>query len=667
MRNLILGICSMVFGVMMSHLSAQTTLQTGDIAIISFNTDDPDQFSFVPLVDLSTGTQIKFTDNGWNGTALSSSEGTFTWTASIAYAKGSVISLNPSSISLSTSGDQLFAYQGNASAPQFIFGLSTNNWVTGSITSSTSRKPAALTTGISALAFSSEMDNGYFNITNNTGTRSELLALIANASNWNRSNSRYNSLPTWTFTFPVVNPEPAAQPSNLTFSGVNTYQGSFSFSPASPSPEGYIVLRSENAPLNTLPVDGSQYSIGEQIGNGKVVSIGNTSSFQQKAWRASTTYYITVLSYIYNGSSINYKQAAPLTASVTTPASMMGSYYANINTSSVSFVSDVQGKIRSPYTRVLYDQYDETMVSQFEFHDTTNAQKVQQCAYSGELYAYTPPFVWYTSSPFSREHTWCVSWMPSGGSTGLFEYADQHHLFTINQSKANTIRSNHPLGDVVTPTNTYLEGQLGYNLTGQLVYEPRDEHKGDAARAMLYMALKYHGINGYNWTFDNLNNVILPGLNEAPQSVATLLAWHNNDLPDGYEIARNDFIQSIQQNRNPFVDYPEWTNLIDFNTLTKQGSSSKLATTSSENSLERKTLYVYPNPSEGNAYVSLPETDTDFSLRVMNLMGQVVLQQTISKTGSQVAQLRLDFLSSGSYLIELSSVNTYYVAKWLKK
>ena len=46
-------------------------------------------------------------------------------------------------------------------------------------------------------------------------------------------------------------------------------------------------------------------------------------------------------------------------------------------------------------------------------------------------------------------------------------------------------------------------------MQGQFVYEPRDANKGDAARAMLIMALKYHGINGYDWTFDNINNVIL--------------------------------------------------------------------------------------------------------------------------------------------------------------
>ena len=64
---------------------------------------------------------------------------------------------------------------------------------------------------------------------------------------------------------------------------------------------------------------------------------------------------------------------------------------------------------------------------------------------------------------------------------------------------------------------------------------------------------------------------LIPGLAssaEAPQNLNTLLEWCKQDPPDMWEIKRNSYIESIQKNRNPFVDHPEYINYIDFNTLT---------------------------------------------------------------------------------------------------
>ena len=80
--------------------------------------------------------------------------------------------------------------------------------------------------------------------------------------------------------------------------------------------------------------------------------------------------------------------------------------------------------------------------------------------------------------------------MPSYSSTSTDEYADQHHLFPTQQNNANGVRSNHPLGEVETVQSSFLQGKLGLNEDNQVVYEPRDEQKGDAARALLYMSLR---------------------------------------------------------------------------------------------------------------------------------------------------------------------------------
>nr|HPN39681.1 endonuclease [Melioribacteraceae bacterium] len=160
--------------------------------------------------------------------------------------------------------------------------------------------------------------------------------------------------------------------------------------------------------------------------------------------------------------------------------------------------------------------------------------------------------------------------MPSNGSKTTNEYSDQHHLFPTNQIEANAVRNNHPLGEVTTVTSSYLLCSYGKNANNQNVFEPKEGHKGDAARALLYMCVRYNGVNGNDWTFNTLNTATLPGLGEAPQDLATLLQWHLQDPPDKWEVERNDYIESIQKNRNPFVDHPEYVNYINFNDVTKQ-------------------------------------------------------------------------------------------------
>lgn len=244
--------------------------------------------------------------------------------------------------------------------------------------------------------------------------------------------------------------------------------------------------------------------------------------------------------------------------------SQVGDYYNGITTSSVDFVDDLKARVRSPYTKISYDQFDETNVANFASYDKGDGTRGVRCVYSYYEHVYTPTFAWGT---MSREHTFCYSWMPSHGSTSTNEYSDQHHLFPTHQNGANGVRSNHPLGIVTTVTSSFLEGKYGKDANGNNVYEPRDQHKGDAARAILYMLLRYDDVNGNNWDMNWLNNVKLPSLSEAPQNLNLLLTWHLEDPPDAWEIARNDYIHSIQKNRNPFVDHPEYVDYIDFNTM----------------------------------------------------------------------------------------------------
>ena len=178
-----------------------TTLSPGDIGIVGFNYDNPDEFVFVALTDIGSGTEINFTDNGWQSSgSFRSNEGTFTWTAGQDYAAGTIINPSVSSVAFSASGDQILAYQGSDSAPTFVYGLNSegSGWQSNATSSNTSALPTGLTDGTSAIALN-EIDNSiYTGIT--SGTKAELLAAIGDTANWSGSNSSRQTLPSNPFT-----------------------------------------------------------------------------------------------------------------------------------------------------------------------------------------------------------------------------------------------------------------------------------------------------------------------------------------------------------------------------------------------------------------------------------------------------------------------------------
>jgi endonuclease I len=638
---------------------SQTTLTPGDIAVIGFNGDDPDVIRFVNLVNVAAGTQVKITDNAWTGTALATAEGTDTWTASTDFPAGTVHTFTPVTVALGTTGDQILLYQGTSTSPTFVFAVSSRSWVTGSTSTTTSRVPAGLTNGTNALAFSTERDNGAYTIVTNNAPKATLLTSICNQNNWNRTDTRISTFPAWTFAFGTMSAEPTTQPSNLTFSNIKSFNYNVTFTAASPAPSGYLVLRSEGTAPSAAPVDGVAYVVGDVVGNAVVMSAGTAITYLQRSVIANRTYHYAV--YSFNGTSTtrNYLQAAPLIGSVTSLATMEGTYFSTINPANSTLITDLQTRVRTPYTKVSYDLFDETMVTEFASREAPGGQRSLTCIYSGQTQNYTGTFAWTPSTIFSREHTWCVSWMPSGGGTSLNEYADQHHLFPVNQNNANAVRSNHPLGEVVTPISTYLQGTYGLDAAGNNVYEPREIHKGDAARSLLYMSLRYNGVSGFNWTFNQLNNVILPGLAEDPQDLATLLTWHATDAPDSYEIARNDYIQSKQLNRNPFIDHPDWVNYINFNTLTYQtpAQAPMLNGLLKSQQVVKKSaeVIVWPNPSESEANLTIDSFEDDLiTLSIFDLTGKMLYNvQSLILAGSTTIPLEVEALPSGFYVVHV--------------
>lgn len=435
--------------------------------------------------------------------------------------------------------------------------------------------------------------------------------------------------------------EPINSPTNLTFPTTKSYRLKGAFTAASGA-EGYIVLRKKGSAITGMPTDGTVYERGDIVGDAQVVTVGNSVSFWPNNIVAGTDYYFAV--FPYNGTStyINYKTTAPLSGNVTTPATMVsGTEYSTINTSSPSFVSALHALV-NPHTMQFYSNYPTLMVQNFSTRDTTLNRRVITCAYSGENKIYTEPFD-FTVNGFSREHTFAHSWMPTNPAQSLPEYNDYHHLFPVNQDQANALRSNYPLGVVVTPTTVYLGCKYGLDANGKTVFEPRDEHKGDAARAMMYECVAYTTVSGNLWALPSyISTSITYG-----QDQDILKIWNQQDAPDNYEMARNDYMDSLQGNRNPFVDNPNYACFIDFSNMTYHAEGCNLGV--QENVTENVT--VFPVPAKDQVMVSSPEAAI-ISYMVTDVQGRVIDRADVKGTS---IKLNTSNYKAGTYFINLST------------
>jgi len=157
---------------------------------------------------------------------------------------------------------------------------------------------------------------------------------------------------------------------------------------------------------------------------------------------------------------------------------------------------------------------------------------------------------------WNREHVWAKS-RGFGGtpSTSKPASTDIHHLRPVDRS-VNTSRSNRYFDDGGTSHTEAIE----CNYTSS-TWEPRDAVKGDIARMMFYMAVRYEG-NGNNPDLELNENGASDYTQPNIGRLSTLLEWHKQDPVDSFEQKRNQTIFEIQGNRNPFIDHPEFVDYI---------------------------------------------------------------------------------------------------------
>ena len=210
-----------------------------------------------------------------------------------------------------------------------------------------------------------------------------------------------------------------------------------------------------------------------------------------------------------------------------------------------------------PGTSIIWDTYSEYLY-------TYGTDQTGSAGYTGE------------GDNYNREHTVPQSWFDKDSPM----VADVFHILATD-GKVNGVRSNYPYGEVGTSTYTAGNGGMlgnsklsGYSGT---VFEPIDEYKGDIARGYFYMAIRYSDkLANWGEGAEVVFTSSYPYLTSYALDLFT--KWSHLDPVSDKEIIRNDAIKDIQGNRNPFIDHPEWIDVIWSNSYTDTDSNTKYST-----------------------------------------------------------------------------------------
>lgn len=165
----------------------------------------------------------------------------------------------------------------------------------------------------------------------------------------------------------------------------------------------------------------------------------------------------------------------------------------------------------------------------------------------------------YSSQVWNKEHVWAKSHGDFG--TKRPAGSDIHNLRPTD-AQMNSTRGNKDFdegGSKVNVNRGYGPGS-SFSYSDSDSFEPRAEVKGDVARILFYMATRYEGEKGEPDL--ELNDRVNNGSAAYHGRISVLIRWHHEDPVDDFERNRNEVIYSYQGNRNPFIDYPEFADMI---------------------------------------------------------------------------------------------------------
>ena len=249
-----------------------------------------------------------------------------------------------------------------------------------------------------------------------------------------------------------------------------------------------------------------------------------------------------------------------------------GTYYSSITTAMLSNASQLETAlttlINTNYTRFSYSQD----VQKLQITDSYDLDYVE-CIYTGQRIEKSNSGS--NTGAWNKEHVWAKS---HGFNDEKYDaYSDMHHL-RVSEANINSTRSNYPFDEIpdsYTTSSNYGYDEFGnewYKSGNNSIFEPRDDAKGDIARMLLYMTIKYNGTysnDGLNlilrltddksliWSETNTGDGNYGGTHYLGM-LSTLIKWHYQDPVDEREVFRNNEIFKLQKNRNPFIDHPEY-------------------------------------------------------------------------------------------------------------
>lgn len=253
---------------------------------------------------------------------------------------------------------------------------------------------------------------------------------------------------------------------------------------------------------------------------------------------------------------------------------------------------------------------------------------------------------------YNREHTFPKSWF---NNTGSDMYSDAFHVMPTDK-KDNGARGNMPYG-IVGGTATYTTNngsKIGIctaantpsNLT---VFEPIDQYKGDVARNYFYMATCYQNLIG-SWETNTTDaNAVLDGSSFKVYEqwfLDIIYSWHINDPVSQKEIDRNNAVCAQQNNRNPYIDHPEWVQLIWGQFL-------------SNDEFSQNAFSIQPNPSNGNFRIQYDSSIGNINVEIYSTLGQKVFE----KLNINDNYISTNNLQKGVYLMKIANDTKTIVKK----
>jgi endonuclease I len=251
---------------------------------------------------------------------------------------------------------------------------------------------------------------------------------------------------------------------------------------------------------------------------------------------------------------------------------------------------------------------------------------------------------------FNKEHTFPKSWFGGNSAIGTPMYSDAFHVMPTDK-KVNGARGNLAYGIVGTANYTSSNGTKKGNCVAPnypyslQVFEPADEYKGDIARNYFYMATCYQDLIGSWQTLDANGDSVLDGSSDKVFEqwyLNMIYSWHIADPVSQKEIDRNNAIYQAQGNRNPFIDRPEYVQMIWGSSLSNPNFNSL------------SSIILYPNPST-NGIININSNTMVDEIELITINGQIM--QKISHTEFKDNTYSFSNLPKGLYFLKVSSNN----------